>query len=1145
MKIKSTKTHKATPLTSIVQPKSEYVRSANVERDTFTLDAFAHYVSDSTIVDVIRRVVVSMNKSKSGRAFSITGPYGSGKSTLAVFLEGLLSAKKDPAYEQSKKFLDSISSEVSEILEDGRHILTAQRNGFIRCTITSQSEPVSISVIRALDRGARKYFGNKYSNKHFATASALHNAINVVENATIKGNIAEIPDARSIRYIVAGMCEKAPVLLLLDEFGKNMEYFAKNDSVADMYLLQMLAEYGSGKKALPLFLITLQHMAFEEYSEGISAPNRREWSKVQGRFDDIPFSNSPQQTWELISNSIDISPFPLSLKTWSKNQHKKLLKITNKSIPSTLQIGNCYPLHPLSLVTLPELCTRYGQHERTLLSFMVGSGKNTVHDFLDNNNWDPQNPSTVGLDVLYDYFISGHRSVHNHTSANITLLMEIHLVIRDSHGLSNLASKVLKTIGLLNLLSISGPLRASSSMLEYAIGKDYQSAIQELRQRSIITYREYADEFRVWRGTDVDLQSSIDIIRHRYTKTPLHEILEKVQNLDSMVAARHGIRKGTMRTFERGFLDNKGNRIYEPENDDGLVLYSSGDMVQSTKKIAKPVIIVESRDDLLPLRHSAIDALSIKEILDTDPNVSKDWVARKELWERMEWATSSVEEEFRRAYDQNATWWYINPPNGKKIKLSGTGGMAISQASDLAYDMMPRILNEMINRNHLSAQSSRARALLVNSMINHEHDIRFNIKGWGPERAMYEAIFANTKLHIKSSKNWNLVESGGKFKNVWIHVMKYLGSNKERRINLNEIYMELQKPPFGIKLGLIPIIIISMFVASHNKIALYEHGTYCPELEPQILERMYKNPKYFEFKYFGDKMNLRRSIITAVAKEMEITSKSNNVEILDIVGKLVKTIVKLQKYTKHTKSFKDKHTLKVRDAIINATEPDTLLFDLLPQALNIDLFGKHANVRTINKFAKNLARSLHLLENTYDGMINDLVIELLDVSGIGKKEDLVSVAANLKNQIKMDPKMLGILNAISVGDLDDSDWITYIAMVLTDVPPTDWTDQDKLQFSTNLAEFAAKFKRILAIHVDKIKKSGSVLHRITITENTGQEYMSMIQLDDKYGTKFKTDVHKLISKIKNDKNIKTEENAINTILAILGKKLGVKIANTE
>ena len=665
---------KAKPMLQMVWAELEHLRSANVERDTFTSDMFTRYVSDATIVDVIRRISASMINGKSGRAFSITGSYGSGKSTLAIFLDGLLAGDGDPSYKQAIKLLDSISSDVSKMLADGYTNLDLEKDGFIRCTIISQSEPVAASVIRALDRGARKRFGNKYKNTHFSTASDLRGAMNTVENATIRGNVAEILDARSILNIVTGMCEKAPVLILLDEFGKNMEYFTKNNSTADMHLLQMLAESGSGKKALPLFLITMQHMAFEEYAEGVSASNRREWSKVQGRFDDIPFSNSPQQTWELVSNSLSRkTPLTVGLNHWSKIEHKKLLEITRKSIPNSTQINKCYPLHPLSLAVLPDLCTRYGQHERTLLSFIAGNGKHTVREFIEENHWNPKNPSTIGLDTLYDYFISGHRSIHNHTSANITLLMEIHLVIRDSHGLSKMATKVLKTIGLLNLLSISGPLSASSKMLKYVIenDSDRNSAINELTQRSIITHRDYADEYRVWRGTDVDLQASIDIIRRRYAKAPLHEILDQVLKLDSIVAARHGIRTGTMRTFERGFLDHKGNRIQESENDDGLILYSSDHMINSAKNIIKPVIIVEPKEDLSSLRHSAIAALSIKEILDTDPNVSRDWVARKELWERMEWATSSVEEEFRRVYDKNATWWYINPPKGKKIKLTG------------------------------------------------------------------------------------------------------------------------------------------------------------------------------------------------------------------------------------------------------------------------------------------------------------------------------------------------------------------------------------------------------------------------------------------------------------------------------------------
>ena len=45
---------------------------------------------------------------------------------------------------------------------------------------------------------------------------------------------------------------------------------------------------------------------------------------------------------------------------------------------------------------------------------------------------------------------------------------------------------------------------------------------------------------------------------------------------------------------------------------------------------------------------------------------------------------------------------------------------------------------------------------------------------------------------------------------------------------------------------------------------------------------------------------------------------------------------------------------------------------LLRLALNIDLFEKQINDEMINIFAKKLSRSLHLLENAYDDMLNDM-----------------------------------------------------------------------------------------------------------------------------------------------------------------------------
>ena len=62
---------KAKPMLQMVWAELEHLRSANVERDTFTSDMFTRYVSDATIVDVIRRISASMINGKSGRARKI------------------------------------------------------------------------------------------------------------------------------------------------------------------------------------------------------------------------------------------------------------------------------------------------------------------------------------------------------------------------------------------------------------------------------------------------------------------------------------------------------------------------------------------------------------------------------------------------------------------------------------------------------------------------------------------------------------------------------------------------------------------------------------------------------------------------------------------------------------------------------------------------------------------------------------------------------------------------------------------------------------------------------------------------------------------------------------------------------------------
>src|SRR5690606_12738529 len=103
------------------------------------------------------------------------------------------------------------------------------------------------------------------------------------------------------------LTKRQPVLLVIDELGKNLEYFASSKGDGDPFLLQELAEMTQGEEAAPLVIITLQHLSFDEYVQTSSTARRREWSKIQGRFQDIPYVETPAQSGRLIASALQQS----------------------------------------------------------------------------------------------------------------------------------------------------------------------------------------------------------------------------------------------------------------------------------------------------------------------------------------------------------------------------------------------------------------------------------------------------------------------------------------------------------------------------------------------------------------------------------------------------------------------------------------------------------------------------------------------------------------------------------------------------------------------------------------------------------------------------------------------------------------------
>ena len=141
-------------------------------------------------------------------------------------------------------------------------------------------------------------------------------------------------------------------------------------------------------------------------------------------------------------------------------------------------------------------------------------------------------------------------------------LIEIETRVRDSQGLGTYREKVLKSVGVLNLVASGGTARSSGDTLALAMhdcliddtpAKELREALLELEEKGLITYREFADEYRIWNGTDFGLRQRLQEARREAKLTPLDQVLRGAVVLSPLVANRHSQETGILRVFSRTF----------------------------------------------------------------------------------------------------------------------------------------------------------------------------------------------------------------------------------------------------------------------------------------------------------------------------------------------------------------------------------------------------------------------------------------------------------------------------------------------------------------------------------------------------------------------------------------------------------------
>ena len=1139
------------PLSEIFQVKGRFRRSVHLERDFYTENALNGYVLTATAREMVSRVISTLENETTSKAWSLTGPYGSGKSAFALFAAKLLG---DPDASTTQQALDLLRRGDPTLHEQFMHTNgngKSSLSGFCPVLISGERAPLSLGLLRGLVHGLTA------SNGTIPPASLIQKSQKLLETAE-KGTLPSASEITTLFESAANViCETggSGLLVVIDELGKFLEYATQQPAQGDMFVLQTLAEFADRSENTPLFLMTILHQAFERYAERAGKSQQEEWAKVQGRFEDIAFSESTEQVLRLVGTA---------LEKRSEIVHKDNL---NTAIDLGLKphqldenefiglLESCLPLHPTVALLIGPIFRRFAQNERSIFAFLSASEPNGLQDFLSLQHYDGNVLPTFSLADLYDYLntTQGNRL---YTSQTGKKWAEIESAINQLADPSPMVVRLIKTIGLLGVVNEPIPnLKASEELLYYALddntaefATEFKNALSTLKRRSIVIHRSYNDVYALWEGSDVDIEARLrDAAAHVDAKVALATDLSRYMLTRPLVARRHLFQTGTLRYFTVRYtdLENFDADLAEPLNDaDGFILYALPASEEEVTKLFEKVNDrnTANREEVLIaiprtigfLQDAVTQLAYLHWIAENTPELEGDAVARRELSVRMIEAERGVTDRLVEIFGENSegacTWYHKGQP--ADINSPKARNTYLSEICDVVYHKTPFIPNELINRRKISGAATTARKKLIQAMLVNGDKKNLGITGYPAEMSIYRSLLWNTGIHSEVEGIWEFhppkPDDNNNILPAWKAIEDFLEKCEGERQPVEYLYQCLKQPPLGLRDGPLPILLCAAMLHYKTEIALYENGSFIADWSMPVFERLLKAPQQFELKRFR-MAGIRADLFARLLRMLNQPVETEKPDLLTVVTPLMRFISQLPKYTLITQELSDA-AKNLRKVVQNAREPDELLFKELPEALGFPPFDLETatDVKVVSDFFTTLQDALSELELAYEVLLNSveqLLVEAFNLTP--KKEELraeLAARAEPLFAITIEMQLKGFLIQVCSGGHDFTSWIEAIATYLAKKPPVSWLDLDQAQFESNLSQLARKFRHFEAVSYEKLKhteSSAGELIRIGITRPNESEQEQVVTLPstvEEQANKIAHEIEKVFNRFDEDGN---------------------------
>jgi len=1097
--------------------KQRYVRAVDIARDLPDQHALDGYVLTSRAKDALGRLANGVAQDSSQRAFRITGPYGSGKSSF-----GLLLAK---LFEGGSRHADAIRREAL-----GEKGLPALEPLILIGSRTSLAR----ELLTAVASKARDQFGADDKQASLCDQIIEEGGRTRFETRDVLGQLTKLADRLR-------KSKNRGLVVLIDEMGRFLEYAATNPSEDDPALFQQLAERASGAACVNLSIVAFLHHRFDDYLASNDAWSAKEWARSAERYEEIAFSEPREQSIHLLANAlVPQKPHskPVLRKACSLYEEASDRSLFAIARTELLEVAdNLYPLHPASLACLTSAASRFGQHDRSVFSFLQSSEPSGYQHFAHTAPYDAD--EWYRLDRVFDYMASSGqiRFESRDRDRRWSLGTEaVDAISSDDDGLL----LILKTVAVIATLEPVPGLKTDAETLAWSLDmclSDVRVALDDLTKRGILYRRVASKDYSLWSNTSVDLSRWYAEAERTLTKSVrLNAKIAEIPALRPVIAQRHYHETGTLRSFLVHFGEDC-NQL--PEGVDGhiviLPVHPDDDLTEMVEKGAElseklgPLAMVH-------LRHIDKDDLSFlyqlncwKWISETCDELRMDDLARNEVQRNI----VSLEQRLQARLSPLAfgtgkeDWFYAG--KRKKIESRAMLSRCLSEICREVFVNAPVLRNELINRNKLSSAIAAARMRLLGRMIGSEAKEYLALTGAPPERTIYLSLFHASSMHREVEGCLGFHPPIGSdplnWRPAWDRVDQLVRADDA--VSFELLIGELGKPPYGLRAGPALLLVAAVMLHHRSTVSLIERGTFQPELTEAHFMRLAKNPKHFALKRLAAKED--EELLRKLAAGLSIFSDNRpEPQLKSIVEAIFVWWRGLDDFARITSQI-DATAKAVRSSLRKARDPITLLFVDLPKDCGV----AHEDKADGSNFVLTLDSALAQLADALPQLRGQAAARL-------KTAFSVSSLASIRRQIRLDYqdhllelgdyKLRAFVDRAMNKNLDDELWLDGVASLLIGKRLESWNDTMLDQFGFEVYRMAQTLARRLAV-IREAKARKSPVTAIHITSSNGDDRSYFLRDGSHQDDALATEIRKMIAR-----HERPEALLIEALQALLAKR---------